>query len=497
MHSSMSTLAAPGPIRLRRRVLGLSPLEWATLAASLMLAASVGALMARGQVEAAMAIAVGIPLAIVVAHSPTTGLLLWLAVTPFFVQGGASDSTSASPMTWLLFRLGIPAILALVLVYWALGTRRLKLRVSVTDLLLVGFLVFGVGSAILLTPNPQRMTMAFYSKLAVPILLFWLVRAIGFTENQFKQLILVAALTIGVQSTIGIASWVLPEVVPSQWLGRGGERTTGTFGGPGPFSVTIVLFSLLLVQSLLHEGRPGVRRAIQGGLVILGVAVVLLTLSRGSWLGAGVAFLGVGLMYPTLLFRLVLGSTVVGAILALTILSAPFAAIQDRVDDAATVDDRLITNQAALRMIGDRPAVGFGFGNFERFDEAYKSRVGDIPLKVGGSAHNTYLNFAAEMGLVGFALYFAAPAALMARTVRLWGRLPRDGLFGRRLILLLWLAILDQFIVSNFLEMVHGNTWGTLMWWFTLGLIATLLERHARSLDRPRRWSFIARAGDT
>ena len=42
----------------------------------------------------------------------------------------------------------------------------------------------------------------------------------------------VGACTIAVQATIGILSWVAPSVLPAQWLGRAGERTVGTLGGP-------------------------------------------------------------------------------------------------------------------------------------------------------------------------------------------------------------------------------------------------------------------------
>ena len=78
----------------------------------------------------------------------------------------------------------------------------------------------------------------------------------------------------------------------------------------------------------------------------------------------------------------------------------------------ATLDGR------AVRMIGARPITGFGYGNFERFDEGYKQRVGDVPLKTGGSAHNTYLNLAVELGIPAVVLYFSIPLWLLAQTIR-------------------------------------------------------------------------------
>jgi hypothetical protein len=47
------------------------------------------------------------------------------------------------------------------------------------------------------------------------------------------------------------------------------------------------------------------------------------------------------------------------------------------------------------------------------------------------------------------------------------------------LVVILWLALIDQFIVSNFLEMLHAYAWGTSLWWLTLGLIAAVLDQAA------------------
>jgi len=444
----------------------------------------VGFLISGGHTQLALALAAGIPLATIVAYSPSSGLLLWLVVTPFFVQSSTSEAT---PMTWLLYRLAIPAMLVLVLLYGAIGARRVTLRLGLIDLVLVAFLGLGAASVFLLTPNPIRIIVAFASEVGIPICLFWLVRAIGFRERDLRRLMIVGAITIGIQVVVGAVSWFAPSVLPGEWLSRAGERTTGTFGGPGPFSITIVLYALLLLHLLLRERQTGLRRLIPIGIVVAGLVAVFMTLSRGSWLGAGIAFLGVGVLYPMIVFRLAIAGALLGGLLSVGILQEPFSSAQDRFEDSDTVADRLVTNQAALLMIVQRPVVGFGYGNFERFDERYKARVGDIPLKVGGSSHNTYLNFAAENGLLGFSLYFGVAVALLAMTVRTWKRLPRDGLFSRGLVLFLWLALIDQVIVSNFLEMIHGNTWGTLLWWFTLGLIAVVLDRSAGPSTGPDR----------
>jgi hypothetical protein len=53
--------------------------------------------------------------------------------------------------------------------------------------------------------------------------------------------------------------------------------------------------------------------------------------------------------------------------------------------------------------------------------------------------------------------------------------LPRQGFWSVSLLALLWLLILDHFIVSNFMDMIRFNWFGTTIYWMALALIATLV----------------------
>ncbi len=453
------------------------------LCGSLLLAAAAGALVAFGYPEFALALAVMLPVAALVLRHPFMAVILWALILPFFLEGVSAE---AGPGLWALHRIGLPLTLALVAVYHGLGIRRSPFRIGIIDFAILGFLALGVANVLLYGVNTQRELVSFYDKLAVPIILFWLVRAIGPSRRDMRLLVAVGLLTIAVQVTLGVMSWFAPSLLPSQWLGRAGERTVGTFGGPAPYTITLVFFALLAIQWAMRD-RPGLRRVVVFGLVIASLLAVFLSLSRGSWLGAALAFGGLAILYP----RAVALMAAIGLLLAGSLAAGPLgdqiAYAQQRLDDQATVESRIITNDAATRMIEDRPFIGFGFGNFERYDEEYKQRVGDIPLKLGGSAHNTYLNLAAEMGLPAVVLYFLTPLVLLIRTIRARHRLKQGDAVAWALVVVLWLALVDQFAVSNFLEMIHAYLWGTSLWWLALGLIAATLQSVAAE-PRQRHW---------
>lgn len=435
-------------------------------------AIATGVLIALGLPQVAFGVAVALPLIAIVTREPFAGLLIWILTVPYF----GNLNTETSPAIWAVHRIGVPVVLILVATHTRLGWRRWGLRFGPTDFGLAIFIGIGLINVIYLTPSVSRMTAAFHDKLIIPIMLYWLVRALAPQRREFVALTMAGLFTIVVQSAVGILTWIAPSILPSGWLGRAGERTTGTVEGPGPFTVTLVLFALLAVH--LAARSPSVRRrATLIGFATLAAVGVFLSLSRGSWLGAGLAMAGLAVVH-----RRIVG---VGAMIGFAVLvglsfgplADQFSVAQQRIGDVDTVESRIITNDAATRMIAARPITGFGFGQFEQYDESFKRRVGDIPLKLGGGAHNTYLNMLAEVGIPATILYLGVPVVLLMTTFRRWRSLPRSGLVDRALVVVLWLSALDQFVVQNFIEMIHASFWGTSLWWLTLGMIATILDR--------------------
>ncbi len=455
-----------------RPVLAYAP-HVASVLVVLCISVIAGAAVARGLWQVAVAVAVAAPIAAFVTRNPFTAVLAWLLFVPYVVQQLTSD---VHPLVWTLHRLGVPAMLALVVVYHTLGVRRSPFRFRHYDLALAAFIAAGVLNILVLVPNPSRMLGAFYDQLAIPIAFFWLIRAIGLQRSDYRRLIVAGAWTIAVQVTIGILSWIAPGTLPAQWLGRAGSRTVGTFGGPAPYTITLVLFALLTLYAAMSM------RASRGRFLFFGVVVaaqlgIFLSLSRGSWLGAGLTMLGLIVVYRRQIGRFALGAVVLSLLLVLSPVGGLVPTAQDRLATGDTVEGRIVTNNAAVRMVRDEPLAGFGYGSFELFDERYKQRVGDIPLILGGSAHNTYLNMLAELGIPATILYLAPPLILLGLTARSWRRHRQSLLIDWRFVTILWLAVLDQFVVNNFLEIIHSSFWATSLWWITLGIIAAQLER--------------------
>jgi O-antigen ligase len=465
-----------------RPVLGRAAIVASVALAMVATAMAVGAAAGIGELETSVALALAIPLAIVVVTYPWAAVLVWVAAMPFFVVG---DSASVGAGVWAVHRLLIPATIVLLLVYRMLGLSRTRFHLSTVDIFIAAFLILAYVNIFALSNNPIRMSVAFFDNIVVPISLYWMIRLADPGPSELRRLVPVVAAVVAVQVGVGVLSWLAPGVLPGAWLGRAGERTIGTLGGPAPYSITLVFGALLFVQA----GTDASQRSVRWLLTLLAAAAfvgVLLSLSRGSWLGAGAAILGLFFVFPRMTIPTLVAGALVSLLLATGPLSGQFGVLDERLGDADTAASRLVTNNAALRMITIEPWAGFGYGNFERFDESFKERVGDIPVQPG-SAHHAYLALAAENGIPALLLYLLPAAWLLMRSLQLRRHMPVEPYLNRNLVAVLWLAVLSQFIVANFMDMLHSSPWGVGLWWLCLGLIHVTLSRAAANQRASRR----------
>jgi O-antigen ligase len=218
-------------------------------------------------------------------------------------------------------------------------------------------------------------------------------------------------------------------------------RAFGTFGQPNPFGGFMGLLTPVALAAALgflwrwwthwratrHLPHAASYRDLWiGGFyaassVLMAVALIM-SWSRGAWLGFAVS---IGVLALALPRRLWVGVGIVGAagavVVALwasgrlpdTIVSRLASATDEIVNlaDVRGVDitpenyanvERLAHWQAAINMATAHPWLGVGFGNYETAYPAFRLLNWDLAL---GHAHNYYLNVFGETGIIGLAAY--------------------------------------------------------------------------------------------
>jgi O-antigen ligase len=239
-------------------------------------------------------------------------------------------------------------------------------------------------------------------------------------------------------------------------------RAFGTFGQPNPFGAFMGLslplalgmaygqaqaaLNAYAVYRQSHERRGRDRLIVASGAFILALAAaallgagLLVSWSRGAWLGFAAAFVVLLLFAPRRRW--------VGAALVVLVVAGLWASIvtglapdslvaritdfaQDLTgfedvrgraisDENYAVVERLAHWQAAISMASESPWLGVGFGNYEIVYPRHA--LVNWPLALG-HAHNYYLNLLAETGIVGLVAYLLAWTMIVALTVRILRR---------------------------------------------------------------------------
>lgn len=437
-----------------------------------------------------VAVTLPLPLAAAIIFAPVVLLLALrrplVAVALMLIAGpwGALENVALGGS---LLDSGQALFLFVVGLWLAQGVLRRRIVIPHTFLNRLLVLFLGVAALSLLDAPSLTFGLKELLKWIEVLLVMWIVvdlaghgSAPSVAYRRPLAIFLLAGLT---QAAIGIWQFGLRGDGPEHFLILGRFfRAYGTFEQPNPFggfmawnaAVGIGTFVGLIIA--FWRGRKKLDRKEWTWLLFVGVCAVasslalLLSWSRGAWLGFAAAMAVFLLLWPR---RAWLGPVLLLAALALFALGwqldlvpAPLAnrlagfAQDVRLGDVRGVDindtnyavvERLAHWQSAVDMARDNLWLGVGFGNYEPAYGDYALINWPYPL---GHAHNYYLNILAETGVLGAAFYLLLWAAVFLKTLSLLGRLtwPQRGVaLG---LLAAWTALsvhhlLDKLYVNN------------------------------------------------
>lgn len=442
-----------------------------------------GILLARLIVSGAwpliLALAILVPAAILILKYPFSALIMWL-LFGLLLQTTPDDPTRI--MYWMIHRAMPPLALGLVALGGLLKVRDgPAVRLGPAGWAIVIFLGWSVVNIFWFQSSPLTYLYLLYDRVFVPMCLYGLVRLIAPRESDLKWLIPAAAVIVVFEMVVGLLSWLVPTVIPQDWVGYTSERTIGTLGFYTAYSTTLVFYSLLLFQYAMHR-RPGLARSTLVAIFGLGIIGVFFSFSRGCWLGGLAAVAGLALIYPRTVIRGAILVVTFMAIMGASVLSQQMAFAQERLDSEDTAKDRLVIWDAGLQMIERKPVFGWGYGNYALYAWQFQRRVQNYVAPNPHASHNSYIGIAAEMGVPALLLFAFPILWWLLCTWRAWPHLPRQGFWSRSLVIVLWLVIVNYLIVNFFSDM-RVSPYGMGLWWITLGLIANLVNHYSHADD--------------
>lgn len=260
---------------------------------------------------------------------------------------------------------------------------------------------------------------ALLDRLAVPFFLFsvsaYLLRPPLAREIMLRVLTVFGVYLGGTAclEMLGGRALVFPAFIVNESLGIQPDRARGPFlASEADGVVLVVCAAAAIVVAMTSKGLMRLTALCAAPLTLLGA---LLTLTRSVWLGMIVVVAVAALWYPQVRkpLGMACGAGVAAIVVGLAAVAPLREAIIDRLTTQRSLDDRANTNEAAFRILAERPFEGIGWGRF--LDEGIDwVRIAEsYPVtNVGIEVHNVPLSRAAELGI---------PAALLWCLIVLFG----------------------------------------------------------------------------
>ena len=265
-------------------------------------------------------------------------------------------------------------------------------------------------------------------------------------------------------------SFMLGSAVTASYaIGTGGYAASGRLSAlfdPNFFAARLIP-AIVIACFLLLVGRSSRVRLAAGAVLLIDLVAFVLTQSRGGIVGLAVALGAAVLLAGRARPRIVAATCV---LLALG-LGYYYAAAPTHLQNTFSSSGRADEWRVALRVFGDHPLAGVGLGNYPVVEPAYATATVNLNsvryiVDYRLVAHNTYLEIAADLGIVGFFLFLAIvvlPAATAARALGTLARAPDDLQFYARGLLA---GAIGMFVAFVFLSAQYDKDL-----WFVLGLL--------------------------
>lgn len=321
---------------------------------------------------------------------------------------------------------------------------------------------------------------------AVPFLLYLVAPSAFATERQ-RGILLGVLVAVGAYlgltaffEIVGPRALIFPSYIKDSALGIHSNRARGPFLEAGADG--LAMFNSAVAAAILYSKMYARRiRRLLLAVIALCVLGIVLSLTRQVWAGAAAGSLIAALMSPRLRRYIPLATVVIAGFVVISLVVIPGlkAKVSNRASSQKPVWDRLNSDAAALRMVEQRPLLGFGWGTFPTKSSRFYHVARAYPLSSVPEAHNVVLSNAAELGIVGVTLWLGGLAWAVIISLRRRGP-PEIEPWKLALVA----VVVAWFVQANFAPVSYAFD-NYVPWLFAGIALAGITSERARACDAP------------
>lgn len=374
--------------------------------------------------------------------------------------------------------------------YWLLLTVSDDKRIGFTPIHLVVLLYWGISTIATALSPVKSAALIGCGRLTLYLLMFALAARVLRSSRLRSILILVYLLVAVFVSVFGLRQWFFGADALATWVDvesslSGRTRVYSFLGNPNLLAAYL-LPAVTFSGAAIFAWKRKAAKAMAVLLTVTNAACLILTYSRGGWIGFVVmSFAGMILLvhwfkmylpqfWRRLALPIVLGVSATVIILAVTLVEP----LRDRVGsmfmgrEDSSNNYRINVWSGVIKMIRDRPIIGIGPGN-SAFNKIYPryQRTGYSAL----SAYSVFLEVLVETGIIGLTCFLWL---LLVTLNQGWVQLQRLRAAQNAAGFWLMAAIATMFgmLVHGMFDTVWYRPQVSTLWWLMVALIASFYQ---------------------
>lgn len=255
-------------------------------------------------------------------------------------------------------------------------------------------------------------------------------------------------------------------------------RAGGPLGSTNYYAMILVVLVPLALDRLWHEKQPALRFLALWAFIVCTLSI-LFTFSRGGFL-ALVVVLAIMIVRESIKPRKILLSLALLFIVwqfipnnyteristSLDLLPGVGADARNEVSFRGRTSEVLV----AWQIFADHPILGVGLNNYKYYYQQYAKPLGWDNRREERSAHNLYLETAAETGLIGLAAFLAVVGVAFWRAYQSQKMFMRAGHYDEAAVTFaLMVALVGYLVASQFLHGAYPR-----FFWLLIGILLAL-----------------------
>jgi putative inorganic carbon (hco3(-)) transporter len=475
---------APAPPAADTNASGWRPTVLFALAGAALFIAIVAAVATRSSSETLpllILIGVGaVPVAIYLAFRVSPALTAAIGICLSVFGGNWAYVGTHLPLDRVLIGLSL-----LSLIYQRRTSGAPRVAANRTHVLLLVTASYAVVSAALAsTLLTQAGIAALLDRFTIVGFLLYGVAPILFPTRRERQYVITALVILGgylslttLAEGLGVNQLVFPRYILDPALGTLFGRARGPFleASANGLALVVCAAACQVAVRMWRSHRAQIAAGVVGAACL---GSVIFTLTRQDWVGAALAVAAALGFTPDL--RRYLIPTIVATVLivlgALAIIPGLRSSVTARTDSNLSnlsIDDRLNSDSAALRMVVARPLLGFGWDRYAADSGPYYRLASSYPLNVAVNAiHNVPLSNLVELGFLGAGLWLASLIAAFGQVLRR----PRETIEENALWTSVLMCVVCYAVVAQFTPLSYE--FDNITIWLFAGLLAS--ARHER-----------------